>query len=155
MRRLRTAICAVCAVCALGLLIPAALGLRAYAITGGSMGDAVPVGSLAFDRGTDAADLRTGDVVTFRPEGASRAVTHRVVGRDAGGLITRGDANRAADPWRLAPSARVERVAFHLPLAGYAVAAARELALGVVLLALAAFLLLSAARDVRRWTVTA
>lgn len=129
---------------AAALLLPAAVGLRGYAITGASMGEALPAGSLAFSREAPAGDLRAGDVVTLVPAGRGEAVTHRVVGRDAGGVITRGDASAAADPWRA--TGTVRRVAFHVPLAGRAVAAARELSLGGALLALAVVLL----RAVRR-----
>jgi signal peptidase I len=153
--RLRTIAVAVCALCAAALLLPAAVGLRGYAITGRSMGDALPVGSLAFVRSVEAGENGTGDVVTFRPAARAGVVTHRVLGRDAGGLLTRGDANGATDPWRIAPGTQVQRVAFHVPLAGYAVAAARELALGLALFALAALVLVSVARDARRRTVTA
>ena len=154
MTRLRDLAVLACALFAAALLVPAALGLHGYAITGRSMGDALPVGSLAFDRDVAVANHERGDVVTFRPPGAAQPVTHRVTGRDAGGVLTRGDANRAADPWRLTDAMQVERVAFHVPLAGHVVAAARELALGAALIALAVLLLWSAARD-RRRTVAA
>ena len=144
---MRTAATALALLLAAALLLPAAFGLRAYAITGASMGDALHAGSLAFDREVPAAELRTGDVVTFTPAGRDRAVTHRVTGRDAGGVVTRGDANAAADPWRV--TADAQRVAFHVPLAGFAVAAARELALGAALLLLAVALLRGARRTTR------
>jgi signal peptidase len=133
---------------AAALLLPAAFGLRGFAITGGSMGDALPAGSLAFDRSVPAGELDRGDVVTFVPAGRGTAVTHRVVGRDARGVITRGDANAGADPWRV--SGTVQRVAFHVTLAGRAVAATRGLALGGALLGLAFVLLRAAARPGRR-----
>ena len=144
---MRTAATALALLLAAALLLPAAFGLRAYAITGASMGDALPQGSLAFDREVPAAELRAGDVVTVTPAGRDRAVTHRVTGRDAGGAITRGDANAAVDPWRVTGDA--QRVAFHVPLAGFAVAAAREVALAAALLLLAFALLRGARRTTR------
>jgi signal peptidase len=126
------------ALLAVGLLACSLLGVDRYVIAGQSMGDAVPVGSLAFGRAAAPASLRRGDVVTFRPAGLPRDVTHRVVGSDARGLITRGDANAAADPWRLASGAHVRRVVAHVPRAGYVVAALREPALLGLLVALVA-----------------
>lgn len=138
---------------ALVLLAP---GFGRYVITSGSMGSALPTGSLAFDRPVEAADVRVGDVVTFpRPDAPGTLVTHRVVARHGEVLRTRGDANPAADPWRLGPGTRLQRVRFHLPYAGYPVAALRSVplaALGLLALVLA---LLGAAAPRRRREVTA
>ena len=137
----------------LGTLLLAApiAGVHPVVITGRSMGDALPLGSLAFARDARAAEVTSGQIVTFRPPGAARDVTHRVVGSDAHGLRTRGDANRAADPWRQAPTAEVRVVVTHLPVAGHAVAALRRpatlIAIGALLLLLT---LLRAPRRPRR-----
>jgi phage repressor protein C with HTH and peptisase S24 domain len=45
------------------------------------------------------ADVRTGDIVVRRD--GERLIVHRVVGSDAGGLITRGDANDHDDAGRV------------------------------------------------------
>ncbi|HEY3020685.1 MAG TPA: signal peptidase I [Solirubrobacteraceae bacterium] len=121
------------------LLIPSAFGVSRYAITGQSMGEALPVGSLVFTKAVDVRDLRAGDVVTFRPPGLAETVTHRVV---ATGVVvrTRGDANRATDPWRLTRAVAVRRVVFHVPLAGDAAAMLR----GPVLVGVAALLVVAA-----------
>ena len=137
----RAAAIAACALAAL-LLVPSAFGVSRYAITGGSMGDALPKGSLAFTTTTTAGAARPGDVITFQPPGLSETVTHRVLHHEDGAIRTRGDANRAADPWRLDAAAHIERVRFHIPLAGYAVVALRgPLALALLALVLAAALL--------------
>jgi signal peptidase I len=141
----RVAALAALAVTAL-LLVPSAFGLGRYAITGQSMGDALPEGALAFTKDARTADLRAGDVVTFRPPGMTGTVTHRVIDARDGVVRTRGDANAAADPWRLTAATPVQRVVAHVPFAGYAAAALRA----PVLLGLAGLLLLGAAVRPRR-----
>lgn len=44
-----------------------------------------------------AGNIETGTVVTFRPSGADRPVTHRVVAVTSEGLVTKGDANEVTD----------------------------------------------------------
>jgi signal peptidase I len=112
------------------ILVPAVAGYRRYVITGDSMGDSLPRGSIAYERLVPTRTIDVGDVVTYRPPGHAALVTHRVVwtGRDARGaaaLRTKGDANEVPDPWgRFTLHAREQaRVAFHVPLVGYAVAA--------------------------------
>jgi signal peptidase len=117
---------------AAAILVPAIAGYKRYVVTGGSMGATLPRGSIAYERLVPTSSIRTGDVITYRPPAASRLVTHRVVwtGRDRHGdpaFRTRGDANRSADPWRFTLRSREQaRVAFHIPLVGYAVAALSE-----------------------------
>jgi signal peptidase len=107
------------------LLVPRLLGVERYAITGGSMGKAIPAGSLVLAEPIDAGELRPGDVATFVPAGHGERVTHRVVATD-GGIVTRGDANTARDPWRIAPGTPVHRVVADVPYAGRAVIALNE-----------------------------
>lgn len=114
-----------------GLMLgPPLLGLQRYVITGGSMEGSISRGSIVFDRAVPVADLRVGDVITYEPPNrAWGRVTHRIVriGRGPHGerrFRTRGDANPSPDPWsfRLAGPTQA-RVAFHVPVAGYAFAA--------------------------------
>jgi signal peptidase I len=128
------------------ILVPSALGLGRYAITGESMGDALPIGALAFTKDARAAELAPGDVITFRPPGMTGTVTHRVVDVRDGVVRTRGDANSAADPWRLPAATRVQRVVGHVPFAGYATSALRA----PLVLGLAGALLLAGAMRPRR-----
>jgi signal peptidase I len=138
------------------LAVPSLLGVERFAITGGSMGSAVPVGSLVFTKPVAATAVRPGDVVTFRPPGLAETVTHRVVSTDPDGIRTRGDANAAADPWRLGAGVPLRRVVAHVPAAGYAAAALRGPAIaGLAALLLALVLLRGAAADLKRKAVTA
>ena len=126
------------------MLVPALLGYERYVITGGSMGDAIPRGSLAYARTVPVERLRVGDVITYTPPGRGEPVTHRIVALGAGAEVrTKGDANRAADPWRSRlPGPRQAVVRFDVPLAGYAFAAlsirwVRMLVIGLPALAVA------------------
>jgi signal peptidase len=84
------------------------------------------VGSLVFVKPMPAAALRVGDIITFDdPHVAGKMDTHRIVRilrRPNGELAfrTKGDANRARDPWTIALPHDVGRERFDVPLAGYA-----------------------------------
>jgi signal peptidase I len=71
--------------------------------------------------------LRVGDVITYTPPPGApiqSRVTHRIVSIRGRVLVTKGDSNRSRDPWSFTPRGRTEaRVAFHLPLLGYVLAA--------------------------------
>lgn len=122
------------AVLALGglMLAPPLLGYQRYVVDGGSMGDELERGSIVYERSVPTRTLRVGDVITYTPPRASprhTRLTHRIVwsGRDRSGarvFQTKGDANRAPDPWRFGLSAPTQaRAAFHIPYVGYALAA--------------------------------
>ena len=137
---------------ALGLLMlaPALLGYQRYVITGGSMGESLPRGSIAYEEVVPTSRIKQGDVITYHPPGSDRLLTHRVnwIWRDRSGrrlYRTRGDANPAPDRWTfLLPDEKQARVVFHVPLAGYALAAlsirgVRMAVIGGPALAIAAF----------------
>lgn len=114
------------------VLLPPLFGLQRYVVAGSSMSGTIPKGSVVFEREVPVARLRAGDVITYRPpahRSSDAYVTHRIVriSRNPRGervFRTRGDANVAADPWRFTlPDATQQVVAFHVPLAGYALAA--------------------------------
>lgn len=110
------------------MLVPAALGLQRYVITTGSMAGSYGPGSLVFDERVPVADLRVGDVITFRPPADADVpgrITHRIVNisPDAEGRLsfrTKGDANRSRDPFTFVPEGdRMNRVAAGVPHLGY------------------------------------
>jgi signal peptidase len=141
MRRLPGSI-ALLALLALGLvmLVPPLLGYQRYVIEGGSMGGAVPRGSIAYEEVVPATEIRVGDVITYRPPKEQRLVTHRVawIGHDGRGTRlyrTKGDMNPQRDPWTFQlESDHQARVVFHLPLAGYALAALHDRPLRIALI---------------------
>jgi signal peptidase len=145
---------ALLALTAIGLLmlVPPLLGYERYVIEGGSMGGAVPRGSIAYAEVVPTERIRVGDVITYRPPGATRLVTHRVawIGRTPNGqrlYRTKGDMNPSADRWTFTLPDRMQaRVALHVPLAGYALQAlavrpVRRVVIGgpALLIAFAAF----------------
>src|SRR2546423_12082073 len=93
------------------------------------MGGALPRGSIAYDEVVPTEHIRVGDVITYRPPNSDRQLTHRVVwiGKGRHGVRTyrtRGDASPAPDRRAfLLPNDGQARVAFHVPLAGYVLAA--------------------------------
>jgi len=126
-----------------------ALGYKRYVITGRSMTGTIDVGSLAFERAVPPSSLKVGDVVTYSPPADSRVrglVTHRIVwagrSRDGGRAFrTKGDANPQPDPWRFVLSSPTQaRVVFHVPYAGYALAAFSRPRVRMLLIGLPALL---------------
>jgi signal peptidase I len=127
-------------------LIPAALGYRRYVVEGGSMGTAIPRGSLVLDEPVRPADLKVGDVITYAtPHGAR--VTHRIVAIGRGRTFrTKGDANPTRDPWAVTVTGHTQaRVALDIPLVGYAYAALAVRAVRIVVLGVPALLIALAA----------
>ena len=101
-------------------------GYQAAVITGGSMEPAIHLGSLTVSQPVAADDLRPGDIVTFRREGASVDLTHRIVSIDQAdgkrAFTTKGDANDSPDPTAITFGGEVNKVVFTAPYAGYAIA---------------------------------
>lgn len=97
------------AVLALAVLAvgPHLLGYRTVAMLTGSMAPTVEAGDLLVLRPQPVERVRAGQLLTFTaPLPDAPVVTHRVVTvtRNASGTVvtTKGDANRAADPWHAA-----------------------------------------------------
>ncbi|MBA2956103.1 signal peptidase I [Nocardioides sp. MAH-18] len=106
------------------VLLPMGLGFERYVMTGHSMAGSVDRGSVAFERVVPVSDLQVGDIITYpRPDGGAEQgmVTHRIVYVGPDGIVTRGDAEPAVDPWVLRPAApTVSRVEFVVPWVGWA-----------------------------------
>src|SRR5919197_1552150 len=134
-----------------GLLVA---GFKPIAVYSGSMRPTLGVGSLAVDRVVPASSVRVGDVITFNdPYIKGRLVTHRVVQivQTKHGLAyrTKGDANAARDPWAIKLNDKVGRVAFDVPVAGYALWYAHTREVRAVLLgAFGLFVLLGVLRRI-------
>lgn len=131
-------------------------GLRPVAVYSGSMRPTLGVGSLAVDRVVPASSVRVGDVITFNdPYVKGRLVTHRVVKivptKNGLAYRTKGDANATRDPWAIRLDGQVGRVAFSVPVAGYALwyLHTREVR-GVLLAAFVGFLLVGVLRRIWR-----
>lgn len=114
------------------MLVPAALGLERYVITGDSMSGSIERGSVVLEEVVPVSELEVGDVITYEPpEGAGPEglVTHRITKltrRDSGrpAIRTEGDANASTDPWRFRlDAAEQARVVADVPYVGYVLAA--------------------------------
>lgn len=93
-------------------------GLKPLIFTSGSMGPAIPTGSLAMAVTVPASEVSPGEVVSVITHDDVR-LTHRVVSTTPSeGLVLKGDANAVAD---LRPYAgeSVDRVLFSFPGLGY------------------------------------
>lgn len=101
---------------ALVCLLPTG-GISVYAVLSGSMEPEIPTGGLVFTNTKDKTP-REGDIITYRL--GEVLVTHRVVGKENGAYITRGDANNGADPAAVEPEQIVGTVTGSVPFLGYA-----------------------------------
>jgi signal peptidase len=105
---------------------------RPLTVLSGSMRPAFAPGDLVIVTPEAVRDVRAGQVITYAiPVGDHHVETHRVVRVLHGGehpvVITKGDANAAADPWKAELSGTtVWRYRFRIPLLGHAIVALRD-----------------------------
>lgn len=108
---------------AASFLVPSALGLQRFVITGSSMDGTIDLGSVAFAEVVPVSDLEVGDIITYTPPpdtGIDHLVTHRIVSIHGKTFRTKGDAVPQRDPWRFELNAPVQaRVKYSVPYAGY------------------------------------
>ena len=76
--------------------VPMFAGRATLLVVTGSMNGTINEGDLIVIK--KSKDFKTGDIITFMPDGGKVPVTHRIVDIDAEGLfITKGDANPSRD----------------------------------------------------------
>ncbi len=98
----------------------------------GSMRPTIPEGSLVVVTPVRLSDLRVDDVITYRiPAEDRRIVTHRITEIKVGGptpvVVTKGDANRAVDPWVAHLRGETAwKLALSIPKIGYGFEALRK-----------------------------
>jgi signal peptidase len=121
----------------LAATLPSFRGFHTATIYGGSMGRALPAGSVAVSRPVDVRELDEGDIVAIGGHSSGLPTFHRIVSiEDVDGrriLTTRGDANATNDPQPITVQGRGDRVVYHIPWIGYFLAFARA-QLGLALL---------------------
>lgn len=150
------------AVLAVAVVVPRLFGATPYSILSGSMQPSLEPGDLIVVRPTEIDDIGVGSVITYQIEsGQPTVATHRVVAigwRDGERVVrTQGDANNTPDAeWVRAVQIKGE-VWYHAPFLGHLHSALsgsqRDLLVKAVagsLLAYAAWMFVSAARDRRR-----
>lgn len=108
------------ALAALILFVPRAGGMGTYAVLSSSMEPALPVGSIIYTRPvTDIREIKEQDIISFQT--GQILVAHRVlsVNRDAGTLITKGDANKVEDAVPVDAADVTGIVRWYIPYFGY------------------------------------
>jgi signal peptidase I len=95
-----------------------------HTVVSGSMGRAVPRGSLIVSKKLSSAEYALGDVIVFPlPSHPTNSVTHRIVriGVEPGKrvLATQGDTNPNGDGWTIPPGMVIGKVVGIIPLVGY------------------------------------
>jgi len=105
--------------------LPVLFGMRSFTVMSGSMRPALGVGDVVVTKKIPARQARVGDVITFRdPARRGRLTTHRVKSLHIAGnrmhISTRGDSNDASERWTVSANGHIGRVAYRLPLIGYA-----------------------------------
>jgi signal peptidase I len=101
-----------------------------YMVVSPSMEPTINTGDLFWVRPL-IGEIRPGMVVTYRMDG--RIITHRVVATEGGALVTQGDNNWAADPWKVPLSAVIGTPALRLPYLGWLIDFARKSMAGAAL----------------------
>jgi len=134
------------------LAIPALFtlfGYRAYVIYGGSMGSALPAGSIGITETVGSETIKVGDVVAIKRPGRALPVLHRIANMDTSGdttvYTTQGDKNSSPDPEPVTLEGSGDRVVFAIPYLGYLVHFARGAMGRVSLLLIPSLLLLGLA----------
>ena len=128
-----TAAVVVAALALVGLGLLPRLGFyRPLTVLSGSMRPVFAPGDVVVVTPERLRDLRAGQIITYQiPISDHHVETHRVVrilrGGDHPVVITKGDANRTADPWKAQLRGdKVWRYRFRIPLLGRAIVVLRE-----------------------------
>lgn len=93
-----------------------------YVVSSGSMAPAVQAGDAVVARSAPAAQVETGQVVTFRDIERGVFVTHRVASINREGtqlrFTTRGDANSGSESWTAGAETRLAVMVARIPAVG-------------------------------------
>lgn len=105
------------------LLILPRIGISVDIVLSGSMEPAIRTGGLVFTD-TRQKTPEIGDIITYRIKDSR--VTHRVIRKEEGHLITKGDANDEEDLVSVSAGQVIGTVIFTIPFLGYAAAFVRR-----------------------------
>jgi signal peptidase I len=110
-------------VAVLAATVPALFGWNSIKVLGSSMGDALPLGSIAVTREVPAADIQVGDVILFASKAGAIPTLHRVIRFETQDgkrvAVTKGDANQKEDLTPVAMNNAGSVVQYHVPYLGY------------------------------------
>lgn len=107
-------------------------GNQIMVVLSGSMAPAFNTGSIVAVKPVDFKEVKEKDIITFKdPEGLT--ITHRVIEKRDGQLITKGDANDGKDTAPVTPDRFIGKVQYSVPLIGYFIEFARS-ELGMLLM---------------------
>lgn len=90
--------------------------LSAHVVLSGSMEPALGTGGIVFTDKTKT-EPEIGEIITYRL--SDTLVTHRVVGKQEGSYVTKGDANPGEDAQPVDPGQILGTVVFFVPILGY------------------------------------
>lgn len=126
---------------------PTVAGHRLYVVLSDSMAPAFRAGSMIAVRPTEAASLKTGDIITFiDPGSGAGSITHRIAAVHTGDELTfttRGDANDCDDREPVPAGNIIGKLVLALPYAGYLVTWSRT-KVGLIILVIMPGLLIIA-----------
>jgi signal peptidase len=90
-------------------------GIRFYRVRSGSMGEAVPKGSLCFvSTYSSYENIDAGDIISFRLSD-DVTITHRADSITEDGVITKGDCNQGEDPDPVTRDNYIGKTVFAIP----------------------------------------
>lgn len=78
-----------------GSPVPSFFGFSTLTVETGSMSGTIEIGDMILIKRT--GDYKSGEIITFLPEGDSIPTTHRIIGYTENGYVTKGDANNTED----------------------------------------------------------
>lgn len=96
------------------------VGIRMYTVLTGSMEPEIKPGDLAIVKAIDVDSLDINDVITFRY--GEYVVTHRIVDKEEGGFITKGDNNNVEDKEIIYENDVIGKVITTIPKLGHLMA---------------------------------
>ena len=119
-RSLSVIIALMVVVLSFGLVYSQAKGSKLLSVQSGSMVPAIHKGDLVSVNHVPESQLAVGDVITYvSTSNSKKTITHRIISKDNGRIITKGDANTVADQ-PITDKYVLGKVRHSVPYAGHA-----------------------------------
>ncbi|RNB81419.1 signal peptidase I [Brevibacillus nitrificans] len=107
-------------------------GNEIMVVLSGSMTPTFTTGSIVAVGPAEFKDIKQGDIITFK-DTEGRTITHRVIEKQESNLVTKGDANDAADTAPVTADRLIGKVQYSVPYLGYFIEYAKS-GLGMLVL---------------------